>query len=180
VFYPLSTGGVSITEMGVSITEISTPAERVNLKQRAGKTWGNGCLCSQDMIKAALRARQSQTAGCRRFKLPPPSGVNLKQRVGKTWGNGCLCSQDMIKAALRARQSQTAGCRRFKLPPPSGVNLKQRVGKTWGNGVGDFEDENCLPALHLIRSTKLHLATEPPISCRCCYAFVFFTKVHFV
>ena len=34
--------------------------------------------------------------------------------------------------------------------------------------VGDFGDENCLPALNLIRSTKLHLTTEPPISCRCC------------
>jgi transposase len=42
-----------------------------------------------------------------------------------------------------------------------------------GNGlqlqeVGDFEDENCLPPMNLIRSTKLHLTTEPPISCRCC------------
>ena len=34
--------------------------------------------------------------------------------------------------------------------------------------VGDFGDENCLPPLNLIRSTKLHLTTEPPISCRCC------------
>ena len=34
--------------------------------------------------------------------------------------------------------------------------------------VGDFEALNCLPALHLIRSIKLHLTTEPPISCRCC------------
>jgi hypothetical protein len=31
--------------------------------------------------------------------------------------------------------------------------------------VGDFGDENCLPPLNLIRSTKLHLTTEPPISC---------------
>ena len=38
--------------------------------------------------------------------------------------------------------------------------------------VGDFGDENCLPPLNLMRSTKLHLTTEPPISCRCCYAFV--------
>jgi hypothetical protein len=43
-----------------------------------------------------------------------------------------------------------------------------------GNGwqlqeVGDFVDENCLPAMNLIRSTKLHVTTEPPISCRCCY-----------
>jgi hypothetical protein len=34
-------------------------------------------------------------------------------------------------------------------------------------------DENCLPPLSLIRSTKLHLTTEPPISCRCCYAQCF-------
>jgi len=44
--------------------------------------------------------------------------------------------------------------------------------------VGDFEALNCLPVrnevkaglppLNLIRSTKLHLTTEPPISCRCC------------
>jgi hypothetical protein len=40
--------------------------------------------------------------------------------------------------------------------------------------VGDFGDENCLPALNLIRSTKLHLTTEPPISCRCCYHQWFF------
>jgi len=31
--------------------------------------------------------------------------------------------------------------------------------------VGDFEAPNCLPPLNLIRSTKLHLTTEPPISC---------------
>jgi len=28
--------------------------------------------------------------------------------------------------------------------------------------VGDFEALNCLPAQNLIRSTKLHLTTEPP------------------
>lgn len=28
------------------------------------------------------------------------------------------------------------------------------------------------PPLNLIRSIKLHLTTEPLISCRCCYAFV--------
>src|SRR5690606_24280051 len=39
--------------------------------------------------------------------------------------------------------------------------------------VGDFGDENCLPPLNLIRSTKLHLTTEPPISCRCCYLLAF-------
>ncbi len=36
--------------------------------------------------------------------------------------------------------------------------------------VGDFEAQNFLPPLNLIRSTKLHLTTEPPISCRCCYS----------
>jgi hypothetical protein len=36
--------------------------------------------------------------------------------------------------------------------------------------VGDFEAQNCLPPLYLIRSTKLQLTTEPPISSRCCYA----------
>ena len=40
--------------------------------------------------------------------------------------------------------------------------------------VGDFEAQNCLPPLNLIRSTKLYLTTEPPISCRCCYKLVFF------
>ena len=35
--------------------------------------------------------------------------------------------------------------------------------------VGGFGDENCLPPQNLIRSTMLHLTTEPPISCRCCY-----------
>jgi len=39
--------------------------------------------------------------------------------------------------------------------------------------VGDFGDENCLPALNLIRSTMLHLTTEPPLFCRCCYALGF-------
>jgi len=39
--------------------------------------------------------------------------------------------------------------------------------------IGDFGDENCLPALNLIRSTKLHLPTEPSISCRCCCKLAF-------
>ncbi len=34
--------------------------------------------------------------------------------------------------------------------------------------VGDFGDEICLPPPNLIRSTKLQVTTEPPISCRCC------------
>jgi hypothetical protein len=40
--------------------------------------------------------------------------------------------------------------------------------------VGDYEALNCLPTQNLIRSTKLHLATESPISCRCCYSQFFF------
>ena len=44
--------------------------------------------------------------------------------------------------------------------------------------VGDFGDENCLPALNLIRSTKLHLTTEPPISCRRCYQLAFLSFVY--
>src|SRR5690554_4795762 len=45
--------------------------------------------------------------------------------------------------------------------------------------VGDFGDENCLPPLNLIRSTKLHLPIVPLISCRCCYAvgFLFLSVV---
>jgi len=34
--------------------------------------------------------------------------------------------------------------------------------------VGDFGDENCLPALNLMRSTKVYLTTKPPTSFRCC------------
>jgi hypothetical protein len=33
---------------------------------------------------------------------------------------------------------------------------------------GDFEAQNCLPTLNLIRSTKLDLTTEPPLLGRCC------------
>jgi len=44
--------------------------------------------------------------------------------------------------------------------------------------VGDFGDENSLPQLNLIRGTNLHLATEPPISCRCCKAVVFYLFNH--
>jgi hypothetical protein len=35
----------------------------------------------------------------------------------------------------------------------------------------DFEALNCLPALNLIRSTKLHLSTEPAFLPNACYAF---------
>jgi hypothetical protein len=37
---------------------------------------------------------------------------------------------------------------------------------------GDFEAQNCLPALNLIRSTNVYLTTETPISCRRCYALL--------
>lgn len=40
--------------------------------------------------------------------------------------------------------------------------------------VSDFGYENCLPPMNLIRSTKFHLTTEPPISFRCCYVLWFF------
>src|SRR5690606_2110759 len=36
----------------------------------------------------------------------------------------------------------------------------------------DFEALNCLPALNLIRSTKLHLTTEPAFLPNACYAVV--------
>jgi hypothetical protein len=35
----------------------------------------------------------------------------------------------------------------------------------------DFEALNCLPALNLIRSTKLHLSTEPAFLPNACYRF---------
>jgi hypothetical protein len=41
--------------------------------------------------------------------------------------------------------------------------------------VGDFEAQNSLPSLNLIRSTNVQLTTEPPISCRCCYRAFFFS-----
>ena len=43
--------------------------------------------------------------------------------------------------------------------------------------VGDFEALNCLTALHLIRSTKLDLTTEPPLLGRCCYSSFFYSSV---
>ena len=36
-----------------------------------------------------------------------------------------------------------------------------------------FEELNCLPALNLIRSTKLHLSTEPAFLPNACYAVGF-------
>ena len=51
---------------------------------------------------------------------------------------------------------------------PNGLQLKE---------VGDFEEPNCLPTVNLIRRTKLHLTTEPPIFCRCCYLYALFLSV---
>jgi hypothetical protein len=45
---------------------------------------------------------------------------------------------------------------RFGIIATNGLQLQE---------VGDYEAQNCLPALHLIRSTNVHLTTEPPISC---------------
>jgi hypothetical protein len=42
--------------------------------------------------------------------------------------------------------------------------LKETFADDWQlQEVGDFEAQNCLPVLNLIRSTKLHLTTEPRI-----------------
>jgi hypothetical protein len=46
------------------------------------------------------------------------------------------------------------------------LNLVLSSNRVAGNGLAlgeeaDFEALNCLPALNLIRSTKLHLSTEP-------------------
>jgi hypothetical protein len=48
------------------------------------------------------------------------------------------------------------------------------LGKISANGLAlgeeaDFEAQNCLPALNLIRSTKLHLTTEPAFLPNACY-----------
>jgi len=66
-----------------------------------------------------------------------------------------------------------------------GIEIKV---KDWFNSVGaillfanvlalgeeaDFEALSCLPPQNLIRSTNLHLTTEPPIFCRCCYKLAF-------
>jgi len=40
----------------------------------------------------------------------------------------------------------------------------------------DFEALNCLPALNLIRSTKLHLTTEPAFLPNACYGLGFFVR----
>src|SRR5690554_5246116 len=39
----------------------------------------------------------------------------------------------------------------------------------------DFEALNCLPALNLIRSTKLHLSTEPAFLPNACYMPLFYS-----
>jgi len=38
----------------------------------------------------------------------------------------------------------------------------------------DFEAQNCLPALNLIRSKKLHLSTQPAFLPNACYRAFFF------
>ena len=41
----------------------------------------------------------------------------------------------------------------------------------------DFEALNCLPALNLIRSAKLHLSTEPAFLPNACYHQLFFFRL---
>ena len=43
--------------------------------------------------------------------------------------------------------------------------------------VGDFAALNWLPAVRFIRSTKVHLTTEPPIFFRCCLVQSFFHTI---
>jgi hypothetical protein len=43
----------------------------------------------------------------------------------------------------------------------------------------DFEVLNCLPALNLIQSTKLHLSTEPAFLPNACYQLGFFVIASF-
>jgi len=54
---------------------------------------------------------------------------------------------------------------------PDGLQLQE---------VGDFEALNCLPPQNLIRSTKLHLTTEPAFLPNACYGQVFFYCLHFI
>jgi len=44
----------------------------------------------------------------------------------------------------------------------------------------DFDNINCLSALNLIRSTKLHLSNEPAFLPSACYGQVFFYCLHFI
>jgi len=44
----------------------------------------------------------------------------------------------------------------------------------------DLEALNCLPALNLTRSTKLHLSTEPAFLPNACYAVVLFFALQFL
>jgi hypothetical protein len=44
----------------------------------------------------------------------------------------------------------------------------------WALGEeADFEAQNCLPALNLIRSTNLHLSTDPAFLPNACYVLPF-------
>lgn len=62
--------------------------------------------------------------------------------------------------------SLLAECFKLAVPPSMTHNILQL------QEVGDFDVQNGLQTLILIQSKKLHLTKEPPIACRCCYAFV--------
>ena len=58
------------------------------------------------------------------------------------------------------------------------ASVRRRIG-LWHNVLAlgeeaDFEALNCLPALNLIRSTKLHLSTEPAFLPNACYVLCFY------
>jgi|LSQX01.3.fsa_nt_gb hypothetical protein len=93
----------------------------------------------------------------------------------------------LIVSAYSNRFSASPFPRKVKLSVRQNVSLSlcTVVFNIAGNGlqlqeVGDFEAQNCLPPLNLIRSTKLHLTTEPPISCRCCYRAFFFSRCPYI
>jgi len=44
----------------------------------------------------------------------------------------------------------------------------------------DFEAQNCLTVLNLIRSTKLHLSNEPAFLPNACYVLPFFLSYCFI
>jgi len=64
----------------------------------------------------------------------------------------------------------------------SGRNVDTSTGRIEHNVLAlgeeaDFEAPNCLPALNLIRSTMLHLSTEPAFLPNACYKPLFFFPV---
>lgn len=72
----------------------------------------------------------------------------------------CLClSVKMVYASLVCPSVTVRVARSVFTLAANGWQLQE---------VGDFEAQNCLPALNLIRSTKFQITTEPPIYCRCC------------